>query len=234
MRDEGSCTCEEARFTPPDDVLVSALTNSTNGVILVLDRDGIVRSPETESWRAGPDDYDWQVGQAYTEPMPAHMAAERSRVAAEAIERYEPRRLIGMMRGRLVATSFVPFGPKNDPCLVVCTASCTVDWVEGAADVIAERFATTHDLGEFSRLSGRELEVLSLLGRGMSNEQIAQQLHRSIRTVHGHRLALGTKLASDSRVELARVAINSGLARLPLEYVNRVWQGSRSETGGRR
>ena len=74
----------------------------------------------------------------------------------------------------------------------------------------------------------RAHEVLSLLGRGMSNEQIAQQLHRSIRTVHGHRLALGTKLASDSRVELARVAIECGLVRLPVEYVNKVWQGSRS------
>lgn len=64
------------------------------------------------------------------------------------------------------------------------------------------------------RLTPREREVLDLIGRGLSTAEIAERLHRSQKTVKSHRLALGRKLGVSNRVELARVAIEAGLAPL--------------------
>ena len=63
-------------------------------------------------------------------------------------------------------------------------------------------------------LTPREREVLDLIGQGLSTANIANRLHRSQKTVKSHRLALGRKLGVSNRVELARIAIEAGLAPL--------------------
>lgn len=63
-------------------------------------------------------------------------------------------------------------------------------------------------------LSPREREVLILIAEGKSLMQIAQTLHRSLKTVESHRLSLGRKLSVSNRVELARIAIANGLVTL--------------------
>lgn len=67
------------------------------------------------------------------------------------------------------------------------------------------------DLGELEVLSTRELEVLALLGQGMSLKEIAKTLHRSVKTIDNHRQAIGRKLAVDDRVHLAEIAKRAGL-----------------------
>jgi len=64
-------------------------------------------------------------------------------------------------------------------------------------------------------LTNREREVLGLIGQGFSLAEIADQLYRSQKTIQTHRLSLGRKLGASNRVELARIAIQAGLA--PLE-----------------
>ncbi|MEM6553108.1 MAG: response regulator transcription factor [Planctomycetota bacterium] len=64
-------------------------------------------------------------------------------------------------------------------------------------------------------LTPRELEILTLVSRGFSLAQIADQLGRSQKTVETHRLALGRKLQANNRVQLARIGIAHGLAPLP-------------------
>jgi DNA-binding CsgD family transcriptional regulator len=63
-----------------------------------------------------------------------------------------------------------------------------------------------------SKLSRREVEVLSLIAKGLTTEEIAAQLHRSVPTVKSHRQKIGRKLGVRSRVALARVAIAAGLS----------------------
>lgn len=63
-------------------------------------------------------------------------------------------------------------------------------------------------------LTPREREILALIGEGYSLPEIAQQLHRSVKTVETHRLTLGRKLKANNRVELARIAISTGLVKL--------------------
>lgn len=71
---------------------------------------------------------------------------------------------------------------------------------------------TKHDdAGRFSSLTARELEILRMIGEGLTTAEIAKRLHRSVKTVEWHRVSLGTKLGVSNRVELARIAIDSGL-----------------------
>jgi DNA-binding NarL/FixJ family response regulator len=63
-----------------------------------------------------------------------------------------------------------------------------------------------------SRLTGRELELLKYLARGMGQKEIAYLLGLSINTVHRHVTSVMGKLDIHDRVELARFAIREGLA----------------------
>jgi DNA-binding CsgD family transcriptional regulator len=67
------------------------------------------------------------------------------------------------------------------------------------------------DLGPLDALSERELEVLALLGQGLSVKEIAALLFRSAKTIENHRQSIGRKLKLDDRVKLAEVARRAGL-----------------------
>jgi two-component system response regulator NreC len=60
-------------------------------------------------------------------------------------------------------------------------------------------------------LTHREVEVLRLIARGHTNNQIAERLSISARTVEGHRANLMDKLNLHSRVELVEYAEQHGL-----------------------
>jgi predicted ATPase/DNA-binding CsgD family transcriptional regulator len=61
-------------------------------------------------------------------------------------------------------------------------------------------------------LSAREVEVLRLVARGMTNAQIAQELYVSPSTVNGHLTSAYRKTGSSGRAEAARFASEHGLA----------------------
>ena len=64
---------------------------------------------------------------------------------------------------------------------------------------------------EQSVLSNRELEILLLIARAMSNNQIASRLHISEGTVKRHLTNIYTKLGVCSRADAAKKALTSGL-----------------------
>jgi len=65
-------------------------------------------------------------------------------------------------------------------------------------------------------LTGSEMRVLRLIVKGMSNKEIAESLHRSRRTIEGHRAHLMQKLGVDNSVDLVRKAVAMGLIDLPI------------------
>jgi two-component system response regulator NreC len=65
--------------------------------------------------------------------------------------------------------------------------------------------------GAFDVLTEREREVLVLIAQGLSNQEIADKLVISIKTVNRHRENIMAKLNLHSRVELVRYAIEKGL-----------------------
>jgi DNA-binding NarL/FixJ family response regulator len=64
-------------------------------------------------------------------------------------------------------------------------------------------------------LSAREREVVSLVGEGLKNQQIADQLFLSEVTVRHHLTSIFKKLAVSDRLELVIYAYQNNLARLP-------------------
>lgn len=83
---------------------------------------------------------------------------------------------------------------------------------EEAAPVIAsQNIPPTSRLGS---LTPRELQILRMIGKGMSRTDIAKVIFRSPKTVDAHRASIMEKLAIRDRVELARYAIREGLVEL--------------------
>jgi DNA-binding NarL/FixJ family response regulator len=81
------------------------------------------------------------------------------------------------------------------------------------------RFLTLHDPGpprqppEIAALTDREREVVALIGEGMSNTEIADQLSLSPLTVKTHANHAMAKVGARDRAQLVVLAYQAGLAR---------------------
>ena len=62
-----------------------------------------------------------------------------------------------------------------------------------------------------AKLTGREVDVLRLIARGLSNPEIAEKLHLSEGTIRNHVSAIFSKLGVSDRTQLAILAIRHGL-----------------------
>lgn len=64
------------------------------------------------------------------------------------------------------------------------------------------------------KLSAREIEVLKLAARGMSNSEMAENLYISVRTVKGHLAEIFSKLGVGSRTEAITTCLRAGVLSL--------------------
>ncbi len=77
---------------------------------------------------------------------------------------------------------------------------------------------TANELPVYEELTGRELEVLTLAGKGYTNKAIGVQLRISDRTVQGHLAKTYHKLDANSRTEAVMKAVSIGL--IPAEIAD--------------
>jgi DNA-binding NarL/FixJ family response regulator len=74
-------------------------------------------------------------------------------------------------------------------------------------------FRTGAPMTLMSTLTSREIEILRLIGKGLSRIQIATHLCRSVKTVDGHQDRIMKKLGIAARADLMRFSIREGLAQ---------------------
>ena len=81
--------------------------------------------------------------------------------------------------------------------------------------VLGETAAAGPDAGSAkgADLSRREHEVLELLGQGLTNQQAADRLFLSVKTVETYRGRIAEKLGLRTRADLVRYAVETGLLK---------------------
>lgn len=81
-------------------------------------------------------------------------------------------------------------------------------FLEGDHRVVNSKYVR---LGALNSLTPRELEVMSLIGQGMTIKAIASALFRSVKTIENHRESIGKKLQRARAIDLACIAHCAGL-----------------------
>lgn len=113
----------------------------------------------------------------------------------------------------------------NSKMLVLCTYALDKCGATGIIDVVRnhqfvlmkgdgvwERLELTRTLESALRmLSEREREVLTFVAHGHTNQEIADRLYISVKTVEAYRARLMQKLGLQRRAELVRFALEHGL-----------------------
>lgn len=79
-----------------------------------------------------------------------------------------------------------------------------------AIDYLERLASGAEDRGAYERLTPREKEVLGQIAHGLTNQQIADALVISVRTVETHRAHIMDKLGLKDRAELVKYALRKG------------------------
>ena len=143
--------------------------------------------------------------------FPVDWAAERLHMLRHAHHENRTIRVRTIWQGRQLISLITPVAADDTPdgkavCVVFTHPVAGV--LEDDGETIFSRFI---QLGDLHRLSPRELEVISLIGRGLPTRLIAEHLGLSPKTVEKHRDAIVRKLGEKSRIRLATMAVLAGM-----------------------
>jgi DNA-binding NarL/FixJ family response regulator len=78
------------------------------------------------------------------------------------------------------------------------------------ASVVVRHLSGTEEQTPEAALTAREMQVLSLVSQGLSNQQVAHKLNLSVRTIEAHLTHIYNKLGVGSRIEAALLAQREG------------------------
>jgi DNA-binding NarL/FixJ family response regulator len=92
---------------------------------------------------------------------------------------------------------------------LITALRCVLDGGTYLSDAVRRTLTdrTLITAGESSKLSARELQVLGMIGRGVSSRDIAASLSLSVKTIESHRLAIKRKLNLTTNAQLVQYAI---------------------------
>ena len=88
------------------------------------------------------------------------------------------------------------------------------DCTAGEDPAVAARLMTRMRAPAEENLSAREIEVLQLVAKGASNEEIGKSLHISTATVKTHLIHIYSKLGVDDRTAAVTTALEKGIITL--------------------
>jgi DNA-binding CsgD family transcriptional regulator len=200
------------KYMPPKDPFWSALMDDTNLPVLVVDVSGVIEFANTVAARIMGTDPANAAGKNLRDFFTEELVTERLGMIREAVSTGRPITVEGMVKGRLMRAVFRPLvSPGQPPRALVVSRLAATGLPEESNGVVHAR---ANESGPLGSLTAREMEILKLIGVGLSTAEIAKKLGRSVKTVEWHRVSLGEKLGVTNRVELARIAIGAGLVSL--------------------
>lgn len=153
-------------------------------------------------------------GKSIADFHPPEFVAERLAMLRRVIEESKTVRLRHVYHGRRIESTLWPVKDKRPPFnrVIVVSHQSTFELglpIEGGA---IETVSTNYiDLGSLSVLSRRELEVLVLLGHGLSVPRTAAILHRSPKTIQRHKASISEKLGLRGQAEIVQIVTELGL-----------------------
>lgn len=217
----GAASASSVSRVPCDDPrwLWQALAHDAATPVFVVDRSGMIEYANAAAIdMLRPDPSATVVGRTLGQVMGQDSAQERMLHVHEALSTGKTILMDDMRRGRLwrcsvraIPTPVNAAHGSRSVLIVAQLASLAQALGQSNAHVLKPK---TGDAGRLSDLTARELEILKLIGLGMSTLEIAKHLGRSVKTIEWHRVSLGEKLGVVNRVELARIAIAAGLVGL--------------------
>ncbi|NOQ18262.1 MAG: hypothetical protein GQ507_03375, partial [Dehalococcoidales bacterium] len=93
---------------------------------------------------------------------------------------------------------------------IICGRKYTVLDHEAAKTLYCKDIEVAGKKADYGELRARELQVLELAARGMSNKKIAPELSLSVRTVETHFVNIYRKMGTASRLEAIMFALKKG------------------------
>lgn len=200
-------------------VLWNVMTQDPSAGVVICDLDGKVIWGNERCFRIylGPDAQSGDViGKTWKElGFPDPWIQERLTMFKEIQRTGEPVLLRTIWRGNQVLAWVYPLPPDAEcekDCFLVVSRLSEADVKELGPETLGKVMVSgVARLGGLDVLSPRELEVLALLGQGLTIKEIAKVLFRSEKTIGRHRDSIGAKLGLGNKVDLAEVARRAGL-----------------------
>jgi DNA-binding CsgD family transcriptional regulator len=203
----------------------SMLVSDSGADAAVVSPDGkVLYMSPVLSWWAPTRPAEGFAGKHLAELFNKSIADERQQMIRKVVESGKPLVVHAAWKGIRTRTVMRPLRNGSnaiDRVLIICRGMVPAD-ESRAAQADMEVVQAQHvDKGQLANLTPRELEILALIGQGLTTAAIAEKLYRSRKTIEAHRLSLGIKLNARNRVDLARIAVQSGLVPPDIAVIDR-------------
>ena len=150
---------------------------------------------------------------------PAKFCEEQREMIRRVLAEDRPLAINHIYLGRRIYSTIWPIHDSQPPFhrVIVVTHENATDQahsipVKQVGEEVVETISTTYiDFGSLNVLTRRELEVLALLGHGLSVPKVAALLHRSPKTIERHKSSIGQKLGLHGQAEIVAVTTAMGL-----------------------
>lgn len=192
-----------------------AITRTEGVGISVMDRDGGLLYVNETSLGLFFDEAIDYAGKTIADFHPVEFVRERLELIARVLDEDHPIMMEHILHGRPIASTVWPIHDGNPPSNRVLVVSRRHPKSEeagprepGEMSVMETKYI---DLGELDVLTRRELEVLALIGHGLSVPRVAELLRRSQKTIEHHKTSIAQKLHLRGQSEMVAIVTSMGL-----------------------
>ena len=206
------------RVDPPelDPASVWGALSMTPGVgVSITDREGriIYANPTLLLLFSNSPSIEYK-GKTIADFHPPQFVKERLTWIRQVLDSGKPISVKHIYGGRRIYSTVWPIRDSRPPYgrAIVVSREVAADDVAEVLEPQIESVSTQYiDLGPLDVLTARELEVLVLIGHGMTVPEVAAHLYRSPKTIERHKSSISAKLGTHRQSDLVTIVTNLGL-----------------------